>query len=365
MIVPAIMRVTARRAVVIAALSYLLLPGAAAVSAQEHVSLQGSVLFYGDNTEFRAFRDGATLFGAAIRLFGAVKLNDRVTVRLGAAGNHRFGADKDFELVAPVVALVVQQGPSTFVFGTLETTDVRVPAGPDRGGPHGLLPALQRETLSFDRPYEAGLQWRFETARARHEAWINWQQVNTPAHRERFDAGLSTDWRAAGRLAVLFQGHVVHHGGQLFASGAVSDSYALAPGLALRGSNGRLKHIGVEAFAVASRFVPDRASPDRSRSGVGVFTRGEASTANWRGHVIVWRGNDYLKEEGDANYLNLRMDGRRYRGVRDYSEAGVARWFRPARGLTVEVSARFYRIEPHNYEYSYRVLALVNVAATN
>ena len=360
MIVAASMIATVRQVVVIGALSYLLLPGGPALRAQEHVSLQGSVLFYGDNTEFREFRDGATLFGAAVRLFGAVELNEQVTVRLGAAGNHRFGADEDFESLSPVIALVVKRGPSTFVFGTLETTDVRLPAGPDRGGPHGLLPPLQRETLSYDRPFEAGIQYRLETTRAKHEAWINWQQVNTAAHRERFDAGVSADWRPGRALALLLQGHVVHHGGQLFQSGAVSDSYALAPGVALRGSGGRFARLGLEAFAVASRFVPDRAVPVRSRSGLGLFTRAEAATANWRAHAIVWRGNDYLKEEGDANYLNLRMDGRRYRGVRDYSEAGLARWFRPARGLTVEVSARFYRIEPHNYEYSYRVLALTS-----
>lgn len=361
MIVAASMSATVRRAVVIGALSYRFLTGAIAADAQERVRLEGSALLYGDNTEFRAFRDGATLFGAAIRLFGAVELNEHVTVRLGAAGNHRFGAEEDFEFISPLVALVVRRGASTFVFGTLDTTDLRAPAGPDRGGPHALLPPLQRETLSYDRPYEAGLQWRFDSPRAKHEAWINWQQVNTPAHRERFDAGISADWRTSRRIALLFQGHVVHHGGQLFQSGAVSDSYALAPGVALRGSHGRLAHVAVEAFAVASRFVPDRAVPDRSRSGLGMFARAEASTANWRGHAIVWRGNDYLKEEGDANYLNLRMDGRRYRGVRDYSEAGLARWFRPARGLTVEMSARFYRIEPHNYEYAYRVLALTSV----
>lgn len=324
------------------------------------MSLQGSVLFYGDNTEFSMFRDGATLFGAAIRLYGAVEMSDRVTVRLGATGNHRFGGDDSFESVAPLAALIVKRGRSTFVIGSLETSNLRVPAGPDRGGPHGLLPSIQIETLSYDRPFEAGLQWRHESSRATHEAWINWQQVNTPAHREAFDAGLLADWHATPNVAVLFQGHVVHHGGQLFASGAVSDSYAAAPGVALRGSRGLLKRVAVEAFAVGSRIVPDRAAPERSRNGIGIFTRAEAVTGSWRGHVIVWRGNDYLKEEGDANYLNLRMSGRRYRGIRDYSEAGLTRWFRPAPKVTLELSARFYRIEPHNYEYSYRILALTD-----
>lgn len=322
--------------------------------------LEGSVLFYGDNTEFSTFRDGATLFGAAVRLYGAVRMNDHVTVRLGAAGNHRFGGDESFEFVVPLAALVIKQGVSTFVIGSLDTTNVRVPAGPDRGGPHGLLPPIQQETLSYDRPYEAGLQWRLQTPRVTQETWINWQQVNTPAHRERFDAGTSTDWHATRNIALLLQGHVVHHGGQLFASGPVSDSFAIGPGLALRGSRGRVIRAGVEALAVLSRVVPDRSAPERSRSGIGVFTRAEALSHSWRAHLIVWRGDDYIKEEGDPNYLSLRTDGRLYRGTRDYSEAGLTRWFRPAPRVTLELSARIYRIEPHNYEYSYRVLAVTD-----
>lgn len=353
------MRPAYRRAAIIAVLSYRQLAGGAA-AAQEHVSLHGSVLFYGDNTEFSAFRDGATLFGAAVRLFGAVEMNDRVTVRLGAAGNHRFGADRAFEFVSPMVALVVSHGRSTFIFGSLETTDVRQPSGPDRGGPHGLLPPIQRETLSYDRPYEAGLQWRFRSPRLAHETWINWQRVNTPSHRERFDAGLTTDWQAASHVALLLQAHVVHEGGQLFASGAVSDSYALAPGIAIRGGRGKGTRLALEAYAVGTRFVPDRALPGRSRTGAGVFARAEASDANWRAHLIAWRGNDFVTEEGDRNYLSLHLDGRRYKGIRDYSEVGVTRWIRPARQVTLELSARLYRIEPHNYEYSYRVLALTN-----
>ena len=350
-----------RRAATIALLSYLGFAAPTVTRAQEHVSINGSLLFYGDNTEFSTFRDGDTLFGTAIRLYGAADLTDHVTVRLGAAGNYRFGGDEAFEIVRPLVALVVSGARSRVVFGSLETTDVRVPRGPDRGGPHGLLPPLQRETLSFERPFEAGLQWTFTGSRLRHETWINWQQVNTPAHRERFDVGLAAEWNVTPLVGLALQGHVVHHGGQLFATGPVADSYAVAPGIVVRGAPGRLKQLSIELLGLASRYVPDRADAARSRSGAGVFARAEASTEAWRGHLIVWRGNDCLKEEGDANYLSVRTDGSRYRDVRDYSEVGLARFVRPAPGVTIEISARFYRIEPHNYEYSYRVLALTNL----
>ncbi|HSL21482.1 MAG TPA: hypothetical protein VK886_08100 [Vicinamibacterales bacterium] len=352
------MSAVARRAAIIVALWYL--HGAAPPPAlgQERLSLDASLLFYGDNTEFRTFRDGETLLGTAIRLFGAAEINDRVSVRLGAAANHRYGSDDAFEFVRPMVALVIRGSRSTFIFGSLETTDAWLPAGPDRGGPHGLLPPLQHESLSYDRPHEAGLQWKFRSIALRHETWINWQRVNTPAQRERFDVGTATEWApAGGHLALAFQGHVVHEGGQVHAAGPVSDSYAFAPGVLLRTSRGRLRTIGFEVFGLASRFVPDREQSGRTRNGAAVFIRAEASTTNWRGHLIVWRGDDYLKDEGDANYLSRHIDGRRYLGVRDYSEAGLTRFFRPAERIAIEVSGRVYRIEPHNYEYSYRVVA--------
>jgi hypothetical protein len=55
------------------------------------------------------------------------------------------------------------------------------------------------------------------------------------------------------------------------------------------------------------------------------------------------------------------MDGRRWRGVRDYSEAGLAKILRPAPGVALEISARVHRVEPDHFEYSYRVLAIANV----
>jgi hypothetical protein len=177
------MRVFAR-AVVLA----VVLPVCAgrAAGAQEKVTLRSDLLLYGDNTEFRnPFREGETIFGAAARVFADIELNPRVRVSLGAFGNQRFGSENAFERARPVISLTVVGRRSSFVFGTFPALPVTAPAGPDRGGPHALLPPLQRETLSFDRPYEAGLQWRFARARLRHDVWLEWQRVNTPEHRER------------------------------------------------------------------------------------------------------------------------------------------------------------------------------------
>ncbi|HEV3485181.1 MAG TPA: hypothetical protein VG106_07220 [Vicinamibacterales bacterium] len=323
--------------------------------AQPGVTLHADVLLYGDNTEFRnPFREGETLFGGAVRLWTGLEPNDRVTVSLGVLTNGRFGSGDAFELVRPIVSLTVRSGGSSFLIGTLPRRPV--PEGPDLGSPHGLLPGLQRETLSFERPHEAGLQWTFAGTRLRHDAWLNWQRLNTPSHRERFDAGAIGEFRVNRLIAVPWQFHLVHEGGQQFASGPVADSYAGGPGVLVRRAGTARVTASIEAHALVSRFVPDRSTPDRSRTGAAFFGRAVVGASGWRGHVIFWRGDDFIKDEGDPNYQSRRRDGTRYRGIRDYAEAGVAKTFHVAPDVALQASARIHRVERH-YEYSYRILA--------
>ena len=330
-------------------------------SAQERVTLQADALFYGDNTEFRnPFREGETIFGTTARACAVISVNDRVDVTFGAVGNLLYGADDAFERVRPVVRLTAKGARSSFVFGTLPTEYPDPARGPDRAGPHGLLPVLQRETLSFTRPFEAGLQWTFAGSRLKHDAWVNWQRVNTAEHRERFDSGIAAEVRAGRRFVIPLQLHIVHEGGQLFASGAVRDSAAAAIGLQASGAPGLFERATLEMFALASRYVPDREAPDRNRRGAGFFGRASVERSGWRGHIVFWRGQDFVTDEGDPNYLSIRRDGSYYRGTRDYAEAGLTRAFRPAPGVTIAASGRIHRTERH-YEYSYRVLAAANL----
>jgi hypothetical protein len=331
------------------------------LAGQEHLTLRTDLMLYGDNTEFRnPFREGETIFGAAVRPAIDIGVSRVVTVTLGAVGNHRFGGDDAFELVRPVVAVEFHGRSSSFLVGTLPFPDARSRPGPDRGGPHGLLPPLQRETLTFERPYEAGVQWTTTHAAYRHEAWLNWQRLNTAAHRERFDAGLTGTLGTGRRVSLPFQIHIVHEGGQLFAAGPVADSLAAALGGTISGT-ARGASLSLEGYAVASRDVPDRERPERSRSGAGFFGRAAVDARGWRGHLIAWRGDDYVKDEGDASYQSVRRDGSRYRGIRDYAELGLARTFSPAPGITFEASGRLHRTERH-YEYSFRILSIVRLA---
>lgn len=325
-------------------------------AAQERVTLALDVLLYGDNTEFRnPFREGETLFGAAPRLGVLFGFGDRASLELGVSANQRFGSERETELTRPVIALRIRTQSSTFIFGTLDTPRVIDPVGPDRAGSHGLIAPLQIETLAFERPYEAGLQWLVKSERLRNDAWLSWQQLNTPDHRERFNAGVNSELNVSRTLVLPIQFHIVHHGGQQFASGPVADSYAGAAGIAAHHGIGRLAG-RAELLGVWSRHVPDRELPDRSRSGRGLFTRASVAAGGWRAHLLFWRGRSVIKEEGDANYQSIRRDGSHYAGTRDYAETGLTRLFEPVPLVRIEVSARMHRIEKH-YEYSYRVVA--------
>jgi hypothetical protein len=341
-----------------------------AAFAQEGLTLGASVVFYGDNTEFsNPFREGETIFGAAARVDGRMEISDRVTLTLGVFGNQRFGSGDAFELVRPVLALTVAGARSTFVFGTLPSffegarPDGRLP-GPDRTGPHGLLPPIQRETLAFDRPYEAGLEWTFRGELIEHDSWLQWQRLNTVDHRERLDAGSATRWRLAGPMLLPLEAHIVHEGGQLFASGPVRDSFALASGIAFSrrpgAASGASLGATLELLGLWSRYTADREAVNPTRNGGAFFGRAAAERGGWRAHLIMWRGDDFIKEEGDPNYMSVRRDGTRYRGVRDYAEAGIARTFRIAPTAQLQASFRVHRVESH-YEYSYRILAVADV----
>jgi len=262
-----------------------------------------------------------------------------------------------------VIALTVTGRRSTFVFGTLPAPPPQGaagPIGPDRGGPHGLLPPIQRETLTFDRPYEAGLEWRFRGPRLRHAVWLESQQLNTAEHRERFDGGVNAEVTLGSHVTAPVQFHVVHEGGQLFNTGPVADSFAAAAGIALRGRTARAGTLSLELLAAGSKSVPDRERPDRDRNGAAFFGRFAAERDGWRAHVIFWRGRNFVKDEGDPNYLSIRRNGSRYGGIRDYAETGVARRFQLAPGAVIEVSGRVHRTERY-YEYSYRVLSIASL----
>ena len=320
-------------------------------------------LLYADNTEFfNPFRDGETLFGAAGALAVDLPLSDYATFRGGVFLNHRFGSEQFAEQSRPVISLSVRSGASTITIGTLDTVPDDGAPAPDLTGPHGLLPPLQVDTLAFTRPYEGGLQWQVESDLIEHDSWIHWQRLNTAAHRERFDAG------ARGRvpirnlpIALGYQVHHTHEGGQLHDTGPVRDSLAGGPGVIIEPPVDGLDALTIDAYVLWSQHIEDRAAPDPSEAGHGVFVRAAGVKNGWRGHFIFWNGCLWLKDEGDLNYGSRLQEGMVIRATRRYREAGVSRIFHEAEGVSLEGALRFHTIEG-DFDYSFRILARVDTA---
>ena len=345
-------------------LAVLCLGPALPAAAQQQATLLADLTIYGDNTEFfNPFRDGETLLGAAGTVGVDIELTDQATLRGGLFLNHRYGSARFAEQWRPVISLTVESGASRFVFGTLDTVPNDFTAAPDLGGPHGLLPPLQVETLAFTRAHEGGIQWQVASDRLDQDAWINWQRLNTAEHRERFDAGVR------GRLAIgtgspvalAYQMHIVHEGGQLFDAGPVNDSIAGGPGLVIEPRIGFFDATSVEAYGMWSKHVPDRAVPESTDHGHGILLRAAVTKRGWRGHAILWRACLWLKDEGDPNYGSRLQDSTVFRATRRYGEVGLSRAFYEADGVMLAGSLRLHRVE-RDYNYSFRILAHVNAA---
>jgi hypothetical protein len=326
------------------------------------MAVDATMTFYGDDTEFsNPFRVGQTLLGTSGRLFLDTLVNDRLSIRAGVFVNRRFGSAKSVDEVRPVLTMVLRGENSTWLFGTLDTMTRMDGPGPDRTGPHALLPPVQRETLAFDRPYEAGMQWIVRTPRLRQDAWINWQRVASATERELFDVGLATRTRVHRALTLRGDLHIVHQGGQLGGRDLpVADSGAATGGVEVGGPAGRFDRMSLEALVVVARNVPDRGKPELTSNGVASFYRAAAETRQWRVHLILWRATRFVKVEGDAIYQSVLHDGTRYGGLRDYGELGLTRIWPLAQDSWLEASIRWHRIETDD-DLSVRVLGVTHL----
>jgi len=347
------------RAAMVIAGCLLLARGAAAQDVD--YSLDATVTFYGDNTEFfNPFRDGETTIGAHAFVVGQARTSDRLAIRAGVFGNQRFGSAHAFEEARPVLTLVIGPPKSRLILGTIDTVRRAQGIGPDRSGPHGLLPPLQVETLAFTRPWEAGVQWLFDTARVKHESWVHWQRVATAEQRERIDAGAVSRVKVHRAIALGGDFFIVHEGGQLTSNGPVGDSLAGSLGGEVGGPAGALDKLSLEAYLIGSRYDPDRLDGAKTRAGLATFLRLQAEQDHWRAHAILFRGDDFITAEGDRNYQSIRMDGRPYRNLRDYGEVGFTRLFPLAKDSWLEASVRGHRVE-HDYDYSFRIFAVAKL----
>lgn len=341
----------------------LLCAFAASAGAQTPVAVSFDSVFFGDNGEFFSpYRTGETILGAWQRVNVDLQISDKAMLRMGVYALERDGSERRTELARPVAALTLGTPRHRFIIGTLETGLRPAGIGPDRTTPHALLPPLAIETLWFLRAYEAGVQWKTNTDKVTQDVWFDYQKVITAEHRELFDGGVVGQIQPSSTspAALVYQFHVVHHGGQQFDVGPVSDSFGYGPGVLLRRRMPSVGAASLEVYSLFSYDRPDRQVPELTVLGKAVLARLSAERDNWRGHAMAWVGKDFKHEAGDPNYLSQLPDGTNVRGRRDYAELGLARLFNPAKTITFEASGRAHIVQG-KWGYSYRLVGSLHL----
>jgi hypothetical protein len=325
-----------------------LLAGGASLFAQE-IRWKTEFVFYGDNTEFtHFFRVGETILGAQLKTFLELHLGPRTSVEAGVFADHRDGADKFFDPVKPILSFRYRTDTSLGVLGTLETRDR-----------HGYLEPLEVTTLELTRPIEYGLQWIETRPRFHADLYLNWQHLNTSRSREIFDYGgvLSGDVSSWARLEA--QLHGLHHGGQLFDVGPVTNNVVYGAGVRLHRETAALGEASLAAFELFSKGKPDPFVDTPTISGHGTYLRGSVSPFRlFELFAIWWVGKDFITNEGDHNYGSPGLDNTFYRADRHYQELGLVKKFEIEKAIAFDGEVRLHRIEGR-VEYSYRLVVRV------
>ena len=325
-----------------------LFAGGGSLFAQE-IRWRTEFVFYGDNTEFaHFFRVGETILGAQLKTFLDLQLGPRTSVEAGLFVDHRDGAEKFFDPVKPILSFRYRSDTSLGVLGTLETRDR-----------HGYLEPLEVTTLELTRPIEYGLQWIESRPRFHADLYLNWQHLNTSTSREIFDYGgvLSGDLSGWARLET--QLHGLHHGGQLFDVGPVTNNVVYGAGLRFHRETAAVGETSLAAFELFSKGKPDPFVDTPTISGHGTYLKGSVSPARlFDLFAIWWVGKDFITNEGDHNYGSPGLDNSFYRADRKSQELGLVKKFEIEKAIAFDGEVRLHRIEGR-VEYSYRLVVHV------
>lgn len=324
---------------------------AAAVTASavaQEVHWKSDAVFYGDNTEFfTPYRVGETILGTWITSSLLVTTGPRTEVSGGVYANLRSGEGGD-NVVKPTFTFRYHTDTTQWILGAMEPVNR-----------HGYLEPLEVTTLELTRPVEYGFEW-IETRRGfSADAYLDWQHLNTPNSREIFDYGVLVRGDLAGWLSVEVQQHGLHHGGQLYDVGPVTNNDVAAIGARVHGELPVAGESSFAAFRLTSSGKADPSGVGPTIRGNGTYLRGSIAPAGFvEVFGIWWKGRDFISAEGDHNYGSVGSDPGLYRQDRSYQELGVA-WRKTIEShVNVDLEARLHRIDG-KVEYSYRFVARV------
>lgn len=321
------------------------LTAAALPACAQQLHWKNEFLFYLDNTEFfTPYRTGETILGSWFKTYLDLGTGGNTHVKAGVFGDHRSGDTKFLDPVKPILAFLWSSDRSLAVLGTLEPRDR-----------HGYLEPLEVTTLEFTRPLEYGAQWVENQERFHVDAYLNWQHLNTANSREILDTGFVAWWNATRIARLEGQLHILHHGGQLHDIGPVTDNVVGGPGVRLEEELGALGRSSLTAFYLVSKGPVDMNQGGDAIVGHGVYLRGSVEPARViEIAVIVWRGHNFITQEGDHNYGSIGVRPGFYRADRSYEELAAIKRFRVAGTIDANAEIRLHRIDG-TFEYSYRL----------
>jgi len=331
---------------------------AAGPARAQQVSWKSLVTLYGDNTEFfTPYRIGETILGGQFTTALVVKPAEKYSVELGVFGDVRSGSDEFLDRVLPVISFRYRTPTSLGVLGTLET--VRR---------HGYLEPLEVTTLELTRPIEHGLQWIERRRALDADIYLNWRAINKPNQREVFDYGWVVRVRPIRQISLEHQLHGLHHGGQLYDAGVpVTNNLASGFGITIADTIPKIGFGSLRVYQLrSSGNIDPAAPPGRPGHGHGTYVRGGVFPLKGvEVFSIIWRGRDFLAQEGDNNYNSVGHDPSFYRSRRKYLELGIARRAKLDGGVEFDAELRFHRVDDEKsiaigtskWEYSYRLIA--------
>lgn len=257
--------------------------------------------FYFDNSEYVniPFREGETLFGFSVTAAFTWLITDGWELSLGAFAQLNFGEEDFLEPINPYMRFRFQSTDRavTLNFGSLDTYE--------RHGMYDQMYVRQREfTLQSQYGFQAigDLDW-FDG-----EFFVDWQLLNTPDHRERFEIGMRAQFLIANLVELSLRGMWTHEGGQLFAVGPLTDNLTAQAGAALvfPCSCGHANwRIGASMFL--SNDEPDRGDGIDPDNGWGllfevVYELFPTDDMTLTIGASLWDGNDWGTEVGNRTF---------------------------------------------------------------
>ncbi|MBN2433243.1 MAG: hypothetical protein JXQ27_17365 [Acidobacteria bacterium] len=246
--------------------------------------------FVGEATRYR---DGETFFGQHLSLYATYFSAEHFQIRGGIFLGRSFGDDESLDEIRPLITAEYEPNRHfRLTFGNL-----------DREG-RLFDEAIFDDILLYQRPLETGMQVNAGTSWFRASYWLNWQALNTDAHREKFDMGsLGVVTRSPFRFDAQF--HYIHRGGQQFDSGEVTDDFAVATGVELQRAVGPFAAVSLSGHWYMSHYL--LRDNDQRTSGRGVEVRSYLDWRGWQPFITSWWGEDFWTEDGDPFYQADRL----------------------------------------------------------